>query len=88
MTRQNPGYPTDTDVDIKRTDARESARPPVLNNTSTDGQMLTKTAPTLTPAEKLGSRPLPAAYLSPYAKLLNIVVDRPLLSSLSLIDLA
>ena len=36
MTRQNPGYPIDTDIDIKRTDAREGPRLPVLNNTSTD----------------------------------------------------
>jgi len=50
--------------------------------------MLTKTAPTLTPTEKLRSKLLPAEYLSPYAKLLDFLVDRPLLSSLSLIDLA
>jgi len=50
----------------------------------TPAQMRTKIAPTMTPVWKLGSRPLPAAYLSPYAWSLDILVDRPLLSFLSL----
>ena len=71
------GYAIDTDANPKLADAHEGARPPELK---IPAQTEVKIAPTLASTKVLGSRPLPAAYLSPYAKSLVVSsVDRSLL---------
>ena len=69
------GYAIDTDANPKLADAHEGARPPGLKNTDADASQNCVDADV-----GFGSRPLPAAYLSPYAKSLVVSsVDRSLL---------